>query len=91
MLRMAHPDLDFPFDTVGADAQGRVVAAFDVRLFSQALTNILKNAVEAVQAVPEDVLTAEGKQPKPPRRTAATAAAIRVFMHFSNSFLRKSG
>ncbi|CAO4143873.1 Adaptive-response sensory-kinase SasA [Methylorubrum aminovorans] len=60
MLRMAHPDLDFPFDTVGADERGRVVAAFDVRLFSQALTNILKNAVEAVQAVPEDVLTAEG-------------------------------
>ena len=60
MLRMAHPDIDFPFETVGEDERGRVVAAFDVRLFSQALTNILKNAVEAVQAVPEEVLTEGG-------------------------------
>lgn len=60
MLRMAHPDFEFPFGTQGAGPDERVEAAFDVRLFSQALTNILKNAVEAVQAVPEEVLTADG-------------------------------
>ncbi|MET3692293.1 two-component system nitrogen regulation sensor histidine kinase NtrY [Methylobacterium goesingense] len=58
MMRVAHPDLDFSF----AEASGeRVVAAFDIRLLSQAITNILKNAVEAVQAVPEaDLATAPG-------------------------------
>ncbi|SFG47695.1 sensor histidine kinase NtrY-like [Methylobacterium gossipiicola] len=50
MMRVAHPDLDFTFTEAGAE---KVVAAFDIRLLSQAITNILKNAVEAVQAVPE--------------------------------------
>jgi two-component system nitrogen regulation sensor histidine kinase NtrY len=50
MMRVAHPDMDFSF-TEAADE--RVLAAFDIRLLSQAITNILKNAVEAVQAVPE--------------------------------------
>ena len=60
MLRMAHPDMDFPFASENAGPSERVEAAFDVRLLSQAITNILKNAVEAVQAVPEDVLTKDG-------------------------------
>jgi two-component system nitrogen regulation sensor histidine kinase NtrY len=50
MMRVAHPDMDFSF---GEDGDERVLAAFDIRLLSQAITNILKNAVEAVQAVPE--------------------------------------
>jgi two-component system nitrogen regulation sensor histidine kinase NtrY len=47
-----------------------------VRLFSQALTNILKNAVEAVQAVPEDVLTADGGK----GRVALTLVVEEVFV-----------
>ncbi|MEA1834571.1 PAS domain-containing sensor histidine kinase [Methylobacterium durans] len=53
MMRVAHPDLDFTFSARGLDGAERVTAAFDIRLLSQALTNILKNAVEAVAAVPE--------------------------------------
>jgi two-component system nitrogen regulation sensor histidine kinase NtrY len=55
MMRVAHPDLEFSFGEAGGE---RVVAAFDIRLLSQAITNILKNAVEAVQAVPEADLAA---------------------------------
>ncbi|WP_063838517.1 sensor histidine kinase NtrY-like [Methylobacterium variabile] len=51
MMRVAHPDVTFTLE----EGAGRVSAAFDTRLLSQAITNILKNAVEAVQAVPEDV------------------------------------
>ncbi|WP_174804602.1 sensor histidine kinase NtrY-like [Methylobacterium gnaphalii] len=60
MMRVAHPDFDFPFEVAGAGEDERIEAAFDIRLLSQALTNILKNAVEAVQAVPEEVLLADG-------------------------------
>jgi two-component system, NtrC family, nitrogen regulation sensor histidine kinase NtrY len=48
LLRVAHPDIDFdvelPTDTMPA--------RFDRRLISQALTNIVKNATEAIAAVP---------------------------------------
>ncbi|WP_336489215.1 sensor histidine kinase [Methylobacterium nigriterrae] len=53
MMRVAHPDLDFAFSARGFEGGERVTAAFDIRLLSQVLTNILKNAVEAVAAVPE--------------------------------------
>ncbi|GJE43453.1 Adaptive-response sensory-kinase SasA [Methylobacterium soli] len=53
MIRVAHPDLDFAFSARGVEGAERVTAAFDIRLLSQVLTNILKNAVEAVAAVPE--------------------------------------
>ncbi|GJD58452.1 Alginate biosynthesis sensor protein KinB [Methylobacterium dankookense] len=56
MMRVAHPDIDFAFASTGAGANERITAAFDIRLLSQAITNILKNAVEAVAEVPEDVL-----------------------------------
>ncbi|MGY2049562.1 ATP-binding protein [Methylobacterium sp. JK268] len=49
MMRVAHPDMDFAIEGEG----GRISAAFDTRLLAQAITNILKNAVEAIQAVPE--------------------------------------
>ncbi|WP_233385321.1 sensor histidine kinase NtrY-like [Methylobacterium sp. C25] len=62
MMRVAHPDFDFPFSVTGAGEDERIEAAFDIRLLSQALTNILKNAVEAVQAVPEEILLADGGQ-----------------------------
>ncbi|AWB20690.1 PAS domain-containing sensor histidine kinase [Methylobacterium currus] len=51
MMRVAHPDVTFTLE----EGINRISAAFDTRLLSQAITNILKNAVEAVQAVPEDV------------------------------------
>jgi two-component system nitrogen regulation sensor histidine kinase NtrY len=54
MMRVAHPDMDFSFAAPGKNGEEeRLLAAFDIRLLSQALTNILKNAVEAVAAVPE--------------------------------------
>ena len=59
MMRVAHPDIDFAFSaqtSTGQDGAGgseKIVAAFDIRLLSQVITNILKNAVEAVAEVPE--------------------------------------
>jgi two-component system, NtrC family, nitrogen regulation sensor histidine kinase NtrY len=48
LLRVAHPDIDFDVD-LPADA---MPARIDRRLISQALTNIVKNATEAIAAVP---------------------------------------
>ncbi|WP_354441985.1 PAS domain-containing sensor histidine kinase [Methylobacterium sp. 1973] len=54
MMRVAHPDIDFAFSAQsGAGGSEKIVAAFDIRLLSQVITNILKNAVEAVAEVPE--------------------------------------
>ncbi|MCJ2073945.1 PAS domain-containing sensor histidine kinase [Methylobacterium sp. J-030] len=59
MMRVAHPDIDFAFSAQTGSAEGgaanseKIVAAFDIRLLSQVITNILKNAVEAVAEVPE--------------------------------------
>jgi two-component system nitrogen regulation sensor histidine kinase NtrY len=50
MMRIAHPEIEFA-ETVPAQP---LVLAFDRRLLSQALTNIVKNATEAIAAVPED-------------------------------------
>src|SRR5580693_2521640 len=52
LLRVAHPDIDFEVD-LPAEA---IPARFDRRLISQALTNIVKNATEAIGAVPPDKL-----------------------------------
>jgi len=52
LLRVAHPDIDFEVD-LPADV---ILARFDRRLISQALTNIVKNATEAIGAVPPDQL-----------------------------------
>jgi len=52
LLRVAHPDIDFEVD-LPADV---IPARFDRRLISQALTNIVKNATEAIGAVPPDQL-----------------------------------
>ncbi len=49
MMRIAHPEIQFT-DQLPA---GPVVAPFDRRLLSQAVTNIVKNATEAITAVPE--------------------------------------
>ncbi|WP_020185476.1 PAS domain-containing sensor histidine kinase [Methylopila sp. 73B] len=50
MMRVGYPDIRIELD--GADIAAP--AMFDRRLISQAVTNIVKNATEAVQAVPEN-------------------------------------
>jgi len=49
LLRVGHPDIDFEVE-LPAEA---MPARFDRRLISQALTNIVKNATEAIGAVPQ--------------------------------------
>jgi two-component system, NtrC family, nitrogen regulation sensor histidine kinase NtrY len=52
LLRVGHPDIDFEVE-LGSEV---MPARFDRRLISQALTNIIKNATEAIGAVPPDEL-----------------------------------
>ena len=52
LMRVGHPDIDIEADI----KQEPMRAQFDRRLISQALTNIIKNATEAIGAVPPDVL-----------------------------------
>lgn len=47
LLRVAHPDIDFDVELEAESMPAR----FDRRLISQALTNIIKNATEAIAAV----------------------------------------
>jgi two-component system nitrogen regulation sensor histidine kinase NtrY len=49
MMRIAHADIAFKDDMPAAP----IPAKFDRRLLSQAVTNIVKNAAEAIEAVPE--------------------------------------
>ena len=49
MMRIAHADIAFEADL----PDHTVVASFDPRLLSQAVGNIIKNATEAIAAVPE--------------------------------------
>jgi two-component system nitrogen regulation sensor histidine kinase NtrY len=52
LMRVGHPGID-----IGAEIkQDPMRAQFDRRLISQALTNIIKNAAEAIEAVPRDQL-----------------------------------
>jgi two-component system nitrogen regulation sensor histidine kinase NtrY len=50
LQRVGNPDIDIEFDT----EHEKMPARFDRRLISQALTNIIKNATEAIAAVPAD-------------------------------------
>jgi two-component system nitrogen regulation sensor histidine kinase NtrY len=50
MMRIANPEIEF----IDKLPEGHVVAPFDRRLLSQAVTNIVKNATEAIAAVPEE-------------------------------------
>jgi len=52
LQRVGSPDIDIEFET---EAE-KMPAKFDRRLISQALTNIIKNATEAIAAVPPDEL-----------------------------------
>ncbi len=48
LMRVGHPDIDIDLQLV----QDPMPASFDRRLISQALTNIVKNAAEAINAAP---------------------------------------
>jgi two-component system nitrogen regulation sensor histidine kinase NtrY len=52
LQRVGNPDIDIEFET---EAE-KMPAKFDRRLISQALTNIIKNATEAIAAVPPEQL-----------------------------------
>ena len=52
LMRVGHADIDFEMSVPDEPMQAR----FDRRLISQALTNIVKNATEAIAAVPQDVI-----------------------------------
>ena len=52
LMKVGHPDLDI----VAEIKQDPMRAQFDRRLISQALTNIIKNATEAIEQVPPDQL-----------------------------------
>jgi two-component system, NtrC family, nitrogen regulation sensor histidine kinase NtrY len=52
MMRVTHPDIDFEVEL----PEESMPARFDRRLISQALTNIIKNATEAIGAVPPATL-----------------------------------
>ncbi|HEY0235683.1 MAG TPA: PAS domain-containing sensor histidine kinase [Afipia sp.] len=52
LMRVGHPDLDIEAEI----KQDPMRAKFDRRLISQALTNIIKNATEAIEAVPPEDL-----------------------------------
>ncbi len=57
LIRVAHPDIDFDVE-LPAEAMS---ARFDRRLISQALTNIVKNATEAIGAVSVSELGGRGR------------------------------
>jgi two-component system, NtrC family, nitrogen regulation sensor histidine kinase NtrY len=52
LMKVAHPELDIEADI----KQDPLHAQFDRRLISQALTNIIKNATEAIEQVPSEEL-----------------------------------
>jgi two-component system, NtrC family, nitrogen regulation sensor histidine kinase NtrY len=52
LMRVGHPELDIEADI----KEDPLKAQFDRRLISQALTNIIKNATEAIEQVPADEL-----------------------------------
>jgi two-component system nitrogen regulation sensor histidine kinase NtrY len=52
LMKVGHPDLDIEADI----KQAPIRAQFDRRLISQALTNIIKNATEAIEQVPPEEL-----------------------------------
>jgi two-component system, NtrC family, nitrogen regulation sensor histidine kinase NtrY len=52
LMRVGHPDIDIEAEIKDEPLR----AQFDRRLISQALTNIIKNATEAIEAVPVETL-----------------------------------
>ncbi|HWL04465.1 MAG TPA: PAS domain-containing sensor histidine kinase [Xanthobacteraceae bacterium] len=56
LMRVGYPDIDIELET----ELDEMPARFDRRLISQALTNIIKNATEAISAVPDEELGGRG-------------------------------
>jgi two-component system, NtrC family, nitrogen regulation sensor histidine kinase NtrY len=56
LMKVGHPDLDIEVDL----KEDPLRAQFDRRLISQALTNIIKNATEAIEQVPPEELGKDG-------------------------------
>src|SRR6201999_545396 len=56
LMKVAHPDLDIEVEL----KEDPLRAQFDRRLISQALTNIIKNATEAIEQVPPEELGKDG-------------------------------
>src|SRR6202012_3479101 len=56
LMKVGHPELDIEVDL----KQEPLRAQFDRRLISQALTNIIKNATEAIEQVPPEELGKDG-------------------------------
>ena len=52
LMRVGHPEIDIEAEI----KEEPMLAQFDRRLISQALTNIIKNATEAIEAVPAETL-----------------------------------
>jgi two-component system nitrogen regulation sensor histidine kinase NtrY len=52
LISVAHPDITFTSHL----PDGPVISRFDARLLSQAFTNVVKNATEAIAAVPAETL-----------------------------------
>ncbi|MCC2111952.1 MAG: GHKL domain-containing protein, partial [Hyphomicrobiales bacterium] len=50
MMRVGYPEISFNVDM----PDEKIIGQFDRRLIAQALTNIIKNATEAIAALPED-------------------------------------
>ncbi len=50
MQKVAHPDINFATEL----DSGPLIGRFDSRLISQALTNVIKNAAEAIEAIQAD-------------------------------------
>ena len=57
LMRVGSPEIDIVFD----EPEAPVMARFDSRLLSQALTNVIKNATEAVGAVPDGERSEKGR------------------------------
>ncbi|MBN9598890.1 MAG: PAS domain-containing sensor histidine kinase [Afipia sp.] len=57
LMRVGHPEIEITADI----KQDPMRAKFDRRLISQALTNIIKNATEAIGAVPPEELNGGGR------------------------------
>ena len=70
LMRVGHADIDIEAEI----AEDPMPARFDRRLIAQALTNIIKNATEAIAAVPPDEL-GKGASTSSPRARATTSSS----------------
>ena len=69
MMRVGNPDVEIVLEV----PESPIVARVDRRLISQAVTNIVKNACESVQAVPDDERGGKGEVRVSVRQDGGTA------------------